>query len=80
MSLRVGVIGLGGIARKAFLPVLTSWEGLDLLLCSRNPAVVESLKAQYRVAHGAASLDELLELGTGSGLCAHPFSDPLRDR
>jgi len=63
MSMRVGVIGLGGIARKGFLPVLTSWEGLDLLLCSRNLVVVESLKAQYRVARGAASLDELLSWG-----------------
>ena len=63
MSLRVGVIGLGGIARKGFLPVLTSWEGLDLLLYSRNPSAVEALKAQYRVARGAASLDELLGWG-----------------
>jgi virulence factor len=63
MSMLVGVIGLGGIALRGFLPVLTSWEGLDLLLCSRNLAVVESLKAQYRVARGAASLNELLSWG-----------------
>lgn len=63
MSIRVGVIGLGGIARKGFLPVLTAWEGLDLLFCSRKPEVVESLKAQYRVRGGAASLDELLSWG-----------------
>jgi virulence factor len=63
MSMRVGVIGLGGIARKGYLPLLTSWEGVDLLLCSRNPAAVEALKAQYRVARGAASLDELLRWG-----------------
>ena len=58
--MRVGLIGLGGIARKAYLPVLTCLEGVELLFCSRTPSTVARLQAQYRVSQGTTSLDELL--------------------
>lgn len=35
-SMRAAVIGLGGIARKAYLPLLGTWEGIELTLCSRD--------------------------------------------
>jgi virulence factor len=59
--MRVAVIGLGDIARKAYLPVLSAWEGLELLFCSRNLNKVRELQGQYRVAKGTAELDELLD-------------------
>jgi virulence factor len=58
--MRVAIIGLGGIARKAYLPLLTAWEGVEVLLCSRTPATVERLQAQYRLPRGTTDLDELL--------------------
>jgi len=60
MNMLVAIVGLGDIARKAYLPLLATWEGIELLLCSRTPATVERLLAQYRLAHGAADLGELL--------------------
>jgi virulence factor len=61
MSTRVGIIGLGGIARKAFLPVLGSRADLELFFCSRTLAGVGELKALYRVSHGSSELETLLD-------------------
>jgi virulence factor len=58
--MQVAIIGLGGIAGKAYLPLLTAWEGIEVLLCSRTPATVERLQAQYRLPWGTTNLDELL--------------------
>jgi len=60
MNMRVAIVGLGDIARKAYLPLLATWEGIELLLVSRTPATVEQLQAQYHLPHGATDLDELL--------------------
>jgi virulence factor len=58
--MRAAIIGLGGIARKAYLPLLTAWEGIEVLLCSRTSATVERLQAQYHLPQGTTDLDELL--------------------
>lgn len=60
MTTRVAIIGLGSIAQKAYLPILTVWEDIELLFCSRNGSVVEGLQAKYRVKHGTTHLEELL--------------------
>lgn len=36
--MRVGIVGLGSIARKAYLPVVTSWPGVTPVLVSRVAA------------------------------------------
>lgn len=60
MIMRVAIIGLGDIAAKAYLPLLTAWEGIEVLLCSRTPATVERVQAQYHLPQGTTDLDELL--------------------
>lgn len=60
MTMRVAIIGLGDIARKAYLPLLAAWDGVEVLLCSRTPATVKRLQAQYRLPRGTTDLDELL--------------------
>ena len=59
-NLRAAIVGLGDIARKVYLPLLAVWDGLELMLCSRTPATVERLQAQYRLSRGTADLDEVL--------------------
>jgi virulence factor len=58
--MRVAIIGLGDIAAKAYLPLLTTWEGVEILLCSYTTATVGRLQAQYRLLGGTTDLDELL--------------------
>ncbi|MFR9725120.1 Gfo/Idh/MocA family protein [Streptomyces sp. MS19] len=60
--MRVGVIGLGDIAQKAYLPVLTTQPGVEPHLYTRTPATLERVAGAYRVpdAHRHADLDALL--------------------
>lgn len=60
MTMRVAIVGLGDIARKAYLPLLANWEGIELLLCSRTPATVARVQDQYRLRWGTSDLRELL--------------------
>jgi virulence factor len=59
---KVGCIGLGDIARKAYLPVLTTLPGVELHLHTRTPATLAMIAEAHRIpaeqAH--ADLDALL--------------------
>lgn len=58
--MRAAVIGLGGIAEKAYLPLLAGWPQLELVLHCRTRQTVERYQAQYRVPHGTDDFDEML--------------------
>lgn len=47
--MKVGCIGLGDIAQKAYLPVLTTRPGLELHLQTRTPATLERVGAHHRI-------------------------------
>ncbi|KJK57316.1 oxidoreductase [Saccharothrix sp. ST-888] len=66
--LPVGVIGLGDIAQKAYLPVLAALPGLDLRLMTRDRAKLDRLGDAHRIApeHRFTDLGELI----GSGIRA----------
>ena len=59
--LRIGVIGLGDIAQKAYLPVLSAQPGLELHLQTRTPATLERVGEAYRLPHRHTTLDSLLD-------------------
>lgn len=57
----LAVIGLGSIARKAHLPVLTAHPAVEIIgLCSRTGNRVDELAAQYRLNLTARTFDEIL--------------------
>lgn len=60
MSLRVALVGLGDIAKKAYLPVLSEKEGIELILCTRNQQTLAQLAAKYRVRETYSSIEELI--------------------
>ncbi|MEU8921620.1 Gfo/Idh/MocA family oxidoreductase [Kitasatospora sp. NPDC048545] len=66
--LPVGVIGLGDIAQKAYLPVLTALPGLDLRLMTRDVAKLDRIGDAHRIAPE----DRFTDLGAlvGSGIRA----------
>lgn len=72
MAMSVAVIGLGSIAQKAYLPVLSTWEGIEMLLCSRNPAGVSKIQGQYRIERGTTSLEELIDWQPQAALVLTP--------
>ncbi|SHJ16151.1 Gfo/Idh/MocA family protein [Propionispora hippei] len=61
--MKIGIIGLGNIAQKAYLPVITARPGLELVLCTRNPVVLSSIAKKYRISQTVQTLDELIASG-----------------
>jgi len=61
--MRVGIIGLGDIAKKAYLPVMTDREDIELVLCTRNAETLKYLQAKYRIAETSGSVEQLIASG-----------------
>ena len=59
--MKIGIIGLGDIAQKAYLPVLAEKEGIELVLCTRNKQTLDRLGHKYRINDTVQTVDELLE-------------------
>ena len=60
MKHRIAVIGLGGIAQKGHLPVLTAMPDVELFFYSRTHEKVKNLAEQYHIAKWTTNLNELL--------------------
>lgn len=63
--MKVGIIGLGDIARKAYLPVITT-RNVDLHLCSRDQQKLDSIGRQYRINKLYNDVDSLMAAGIQS--------------
>jgi virulence factor len=74
---RVALVGLGDIARKAYLPALAADPTLEPVLVTRNPAVREELSRAWRVRDAYENLDGALAAGIDAAFVhaateAHP--------
>jgi len=59
--LKIGVLGLGNIAQKAYLPVMAAMQDqYEFHLTTRNPEKRAKLAAEYGFTHTHANLDELI--------------------
>ncbi|MDI3388086.1 Gfo/Idh/MocA family oxidoreductase [Streptomyces sp. B-S-A8] len=72
--MKVGCIGLGDIAQKAYLPVLGTLPGVELHLQTRTPATLERVAAAHRVPAGQchADLDGLIAQGLDAAFVHAP--------
>ncbi|KJY42052.1 oxidoreductase [Streptomyces sp. NRRL B-1568] len=77
--MKVGCIGLGDIAQKAYLPVLAAQPGLEPHLHTRNPDTLHRVADTYRIPQEQrhTSLDSLLAAGLDAAFvhaatAAHP--------
>ncbi|GAA2936569.1 Gfo/Idh/MocA family oxidoreductase [Streptomyces enissocaesilis] len=72
--MKVGVVGLGDIAQKAYLPVLATGPGLELHLQTRTPATLARVAAAYRIpdARCHTGLDALLDQGLDAAFVHAP--------
>lgn len=59
-KLRMAHIGLGDIARKAYLPLTTAHPEITPLLCTRNERVLEELAVKYRIKDTFTDLAALI--------------------
>ncbi|WP_195571944.1 Gfo/Idh/MocA family protein [Paenibacillus sp. 1001270B_150601_E10] len=61
MKKKVGIIGLGDIAKKAYLPVLASHPQVDIVgIAARTAETVQDVGERYRISNKYTELDELL--------------------
>lgn len=61
--LKIGIIGLGDIARKAYLPVISQINGVEFHLCTRNQEMLVTLGEKYRFSHLHHTIDSLIQSG-----------------
>jgi virulence factor len=59
---RIGIIGLGDIAQKAYLPILTR-RNLDIHLYTRDQAKLQEVSTQYRLTNIHQSLQSIIDSG-----------------
>lgn len=61
--MRVGMIGIGDIAQKGYLPVLSTYDDLEIVLCTRNKAVLGKMANTYKIKETYTNISELIESG-----------------
>ncbi|MFD9540163.1 Gfo/Idh/MocA family protein [Streptomyces sp. NPDC060022] len=72
--MKVGCIGLGDIAQKAYLPVLTALPGVELHLQTRTPATLAAVAETHRIPARQlhTDLDSLLAQGLDAAFVHAP--------
>lgn len=62
MKKRIGIMGLGDIAQKVYLPILAKHEQVEIVgLMSRSDATVQKMAELYRIDHAFTDLSELFK-------------------
>ncbi|MFC9618704.1 Gfo/Idh/MocA family protein [Streptomyces sp. NPDC056930] len=72
--MKVGCIGLGDIAQKAYLPVLTTLPGVEIHLQTRTPATLAAVAESHRIPSGQrhTDLESLLAEGLDAAFVHAP--------
>lgn len=58
--MKIGMIGIGDIARKAYLPILGTRSDIELSIASRNQKVLYEVGQQYRIRSRFSTVQELI--------------------
>ncbi len=58
--MRIACIGLGDIAQKAYLPIVTNHAKVHPIFCTRNTKTLNRLAIQYRINETYTDVDELI--------------------
>jgi len=61
--MRVAIVGLGKIAQKAYLPVVSALSDVELVFCTRDRTALGRLSETYRVRESFADVGELASKG-----------------
>jgi virulence factor len=73
MKVRLGIIGLGRMAQRAYLPILASLDSAELaVVMSRRAEVVERVRAQYRLPRGVTDVARFLRENLDAAIVLTP--------
>lgn len=59
-KLSIALIGLGGIAQKAYLPLLSAHPRVNPVLCTRDKTTLSRLTQKYRIREAYPDLEDLI--------------------
>ena len=60
--MKIAIIGAGGIARKAYFPLLGCWPGIEIIgIFSRTQATIDLLKSEWGFSNGTTDINQILE-------------------
>jgi virulence factor len=59
---RIGIIGIGDIAKKAYLPVLSEKGDIELVLCTRNTETLDQISKKYRIKESVHTVEALIKM------------------
>ena len=58
--MKVAIVGLGDIAQKAYLPIMTQLLDVELIFCTRNSDTLKALANKYRVKNTCQDYRDVL--------------------
>jgi virulence factor len=58
--MKIALIGLGRIAQKAYLPILSNHPEVDPVLCTRNTKTLKALSGKFRIDNTYSNLEQLI--------------------
>lgn len=61
--MKIGMIGIGDIAQKAYLPVLSRYKDIEIHLCTRNPEVLREMANEFKITQTFDNVKSLIESG-----------------
>jgi virulence factor len=61
--MKLAIIGLGDIAQKAHLPVITQIPGLEVVLCTRDKNTLKKFSKLYRIDQLYSDYKDLIKAG-----------------
>lgn len=61
--MKIGVIGLGGIAQKAYLPTYRGHQETEFIFATRNVEIRQELAKKWGIPHIYQNLEELIAVG-----------------
>jgi virulence factor len=60
--MKIAIIGAGGIARKAYFPLLGCWPGIEITgLFSRTQTTLNQVKSEWGFTNGTTDIDSILK-------------------
>lgn len=63
MKTRIGIVGIGDIAKKAYLPVITRIQNTELFVFTRNKDTLKDIKKTYPHLNICSSMADLISKG-----------------
>ncbi|MEQ6388387.1 Gfo/Idh/MocA family oxidoreductase [Bacillaceae bacterium S4-13-58] len=61
--MKIGMIGIGDIAKKAYLPILTQTMNIELHICTRNLETLQEIKEKHRIKNTYNHINDWLNCG-----------------